>query len=165
MLALPSVCTTRRLVGSCSSSVRSTSAVRTTPLMRMTSMVTTVGAGKMQYDLYQIRISDAIYDAVNRLGSHDAAAKLYPKYRAHLSVTRGNWRSEFLEHYTHVATIEAQDLEHVFEIGNIGPDAAITRFKPMHSISVGDLVRDYEGRWWFCAPMGWQLAFDERKVA
>jgi len=119
----------------------------------------------MKFDLYQIRISDAIYGEVNRLGSHDAAAKLYPEYKAHLDITFGQYRSEYLDYYKHVATIEAQDLEHAFEIGNVGPEENITHFHPMHSISVGDVIRDYEGRWWFCAPMGWNFLFDERKVA
>jgi hypothetical protein len=119
----------------------------------------------MKFDLYQIRVSREIFDEVNRLGSHDAVAKISPEYKAHLDTTFGKYRSEYISFYSHVATIEANDLEHAFEIGNIGPESNITRFHPMHSISVGDLVRDYEGRWWFCAPMGWELAFDERKVA
>jgi len=131
--------------------------------MRMTSMVTTVGAGKMKYDLYQLQLSNRIYDLVNELG-HAEAAKQFPEYEAHLSVTRGKYSTGYSQFYSHVATIEARDLENVFEIGNIGPDAAITHFHPMHSVSVGDLVRDGEGRWWLCAPMSWDLAFDERKV-
>ena len=48
----------------------------------------------------------------------------------------------FLSAYDEVAEIEANDLDEVFEIGNIGPDEKIRRFdfKPMHSISVGDVI-------------------------
>lgn len=47
----------------------------------------------------------------------------------------------FEENYVIVAKIEANDLDHVFEIGNIGPEENITRSNhPMHSISVGDVI-------------------------
>ena len=45
--------------------------------------------------------------------------------------------------YEHVATLDTDDLNKAFEIGNIGPEEKITRLKPMHSVSVGDvLVRE-----------------------
>lgn len=46
--------------------------------------------------------------------------------------------------YALVASIEAEDLEDVFRIGNIGPEENITRYEPMHSLSVGDIVVDVE---------------------
>ena len=47
----------------------------------------------------------------------------------------------FEENYVIVAKIEANDLDDVFEIGNIGPEEKITRSNhPMHSISVGDVI-------------------------
>ena len=42
--------------------------------------------------------------------------------------------------YEHVCDIEADTLDHVFEIGNVGPEERITRHAPMHSISVGDVI-------------------------
>ena len=52
--------------------------------------------------------------------------------------------SFFKSAYKAVCEIEAVDLNHVFEIGNIGPDEKIRRFdfQPMHSISVGDVIYD-----------------------
>ena len=47
----------------------------------------------------------------------------------------------FLSAYEEVAVIEADNLDEVFEIGNIGPESKIVRFGPMHSISVGDVIR------------------------
>lgn len=38
--------------------------------------------------------------------------------------------------------IKADDLDEVFEIGNIGPEEHIERVGPMHSISVGDIIVD-----------------------
>jgi hypothetical protein len=48
----------------------------------------------------------------------------------------------FLTSYEEVCEIEADSLDEVFEIGNIGPDEKIRRFDfaPMHSISVGDVI-------------------------
>ena len=48
----------------------------------------------------------------------------------------------FLSAYDEVAAIEADTLDEVFEIGNIGPEEKIERFDRMHSISVGDVIRN-----------------------
>jgi len=48
----------------------------------------------------------------------------------------------FLSAYEEVAAIEADTLDEVFEIGNIGPEEKIERFDRMHSISVGDVIRN-----------------------
>ena len=52
----------------------------------------------------------------------------------------------FLSAYDIVCEIEAADLDEVFEIGNIGPEEKITRLDRMHSVSVGDVIRDDRGR-------------------
>ena len=44
-----------------------------------------------------------------------------------------------------VCYVEADDLNLVFEYGNIGPEHKITRLRAMHSISVGDIIEDEEG--------------------
>ena len=46
----------------------------------------------------------------------------------------------FLSAYEVVCEIEANDLDEVFEIGNIGPESKIKRFGRMHSVSVGDVI-------------------------
>lgn len=57
--------------------------------------------------------------------------------------------------YEHVATLDTDDLNEAFEIGNIGPEEKITRLKPMHSVSVGDvLVREGEDDLLVVAPSG-----------
>ena len=60
----------------------------------------------------------------------------------------------FLSAYDIVAEIEATDLDEVFEIGNIGPEEKITRIAPMHSVSVGDIIRDDRGRCFVVSPIG-----------
>lgn len=47
----------------------------------------------------------------------------------------------FLTAYEEVCAIEANDLDEVFEIGNVGPEAKIERFGRMHSVSVGDVIQ------------------------
>lgn len=72
--------------------------------------------------------------------------------------------SLFIAHYERVCTIEASDLNEVFEIGNIGPEEKITREAGvrMHSISVGDVIGDDEGRLFIVKPFGFDR-FNEYK--
>ena len=51
----------------------------------------------------------------------------------------------FLTSYKEVCEIEADSLDEVFEIGNIGPESQITRLDRMASVSVGDLIEDEDG--------------------
>lgn len=60
----------------------------------------------------------------------------------------------FITDYKIVCEIEADDLNEVFEIGNIGPEEKITYIGRMHSISVGDVIRDNKGRCFVVAPTG-----------
>jgi len=46
--------------------------------------------------------------------------------------------------YTFVAEIKAVDLNHCFEVGNIGPEENITRRRSMASLSVGDVLIDWK---------------------
>ena len=41
-----------------------------------------------------------------------------------------------------MSNIEADSLEGVFHIGNVGPEENIERISTMHSLSVGDIVED-----------------------
>ena len=64
--------------------------------------------------------------------------------------------SDFFE-YHRVATIEADDLEEVFHIGNgMGPQDRLTRIaERIHSISVGDIIMNPEGEFFMCDDFGW----------
>ena len=64
--------------------------------------------------------------------------------------------SIFLAHYGKVCEIEAANLDEVFEIGNIGPESKITRFDRMHSISVGDVIKDEKNRLYVVASFGFE---------
>ena len=72
----------------------------------------------------------------------------------------------FLTAYDIVCEIEAADLDEVFEIGNIGPEENITRIAPMHSVSVGDVIRDDRGRCFVVSSIGFtRLGENEKEVA
>ena len=45
-----------------------------------------------------------------------------------------------IDKYEHVADLDVNDLNEAFEVGNIGPEDKYTRYKPMHSVSVGDIL-------------------------
>jgi hypothetical protein len=57
--------------------------------------------------------------------------------------------------YTHVANIVADDINHAFEAGNIGPEDRIERLAKMRSVSVGDILVDSEGAW-LVLPVGYK---------
>ncbi len=52
----------------------------------------------------------------------------------------------FVKHHEVVCEIEADDLDEVFHIGNVGPESSIKRIKPMTSVSVGNVIRDDRGQ-------------------
>lgn len=58
--------------------------------------------------------------------------------------------------YKPVAYIQAMSLGGVFDIGNIGPEKYIERLAPMHSVSVGDVIVDEDGRAFYVAPVGYK---------
>lgn len=62
----------------------------------------------------------------------------------------------FLSAYEEVAAIEADSLNEVFQIGNIGPESKIERFDRMHSISVGDVIRNDKYECYVVAPCGFE---------
>ena len=59
-------------------------------------------------------------------------------------------------HYTHVANITANDLEHVFHISNLCIEENIERLGQKSSLSVGDIIVDGNGIVWVCANFGFE---------
>jgi len=72
--------------------------------------------------------------------------------------------STFLKHHEVVCEIEADDLDEVFEIGNLGyttRDAfsetkGIKEIKRMRSVSVGDVIRDEDGKCFIVKGVGFE---------
>jgi hypothetical protein len=107
----------------------------------------------MKFDLYQIRLTSEQIDQVNaRTGE---TPDFYKKY---LDTTMSPTFLNVLDArdmYSKVAVIEADNLEGVYEIGNIGPESAITRLDRMKSVSVGDVAVAEYGTAYFCDTFGW----------
>ena len=81
----------------------------------------------MKYDLYQIHLTDEQIDEVN-------AGKITELYQKYLETTMSPTSLKVLDArdmYSKVAVIEADNLEQVFRIGNMGPESAITRLAGM----------------------------------
>lgn len=101
----------------------------------------------MIFTVWQIQYSDADIEAIN-------AEQPNAKRKAKSEMTfdfGGKNIAGFADKaltdglYTHVSDIRAETPDHCFEIGNIGPESAITRFSRMSSLSVGDIIVDEEG--------------------
>ena len=111
----------------------------------------------MNYKLYQIQLTDQQVDKINAEGHNSV-----PKHRLKLDMSFNDNVAELAKeamdkgYYTHVSNIEAEGLEGVFEVGNIGPESAITRLAPMHSVSVADVVETPEGVRHVVASVGFQ---------
>ena len=119
----------------------------------------------MKFAIYQIRLTDAEIDLINEKG-HDAVAKQSLKIKMDMDFSGdkiASLASIAMDegYYTHVANIEANDYNQVFEIGNIGPEQNIERLARMHSISVGDVIISQEGQLVVVAPVGF-VAFGFR---
>jgi tellurite resistance protein len=94
------------------------------------------------FSVYQIVIDKDLADLINKEG-HACHVKSKARMQAMLE---GDVRLGVMHDcYTKVAEVVADDLEHVFEVGNIGPEDRITRLEKMHSISVGDIIADADG--------------------
>ena len=81
----------------------------------------------MRYNIYQIKLSEAIYDFVNGPeGGHSETAKKFPEYNTHMEVMhKGSkgYKPEMFAHYTTVCKVadfvtESNQLEEVFKVLN-----------------------------------------------
>lgn len=102
-----------------------------------------------QYKVFQFQLNDEDTDLVNAQG-WDASEKL----RAYMEVRFGRWAPVAHKYYDLVAEVTATTLSQVFDIGNIGPESAITRHAAMHSVSVGDIIMDEQGDMHLVASLG-----------
>ena len=120
------------------------------------------------FKIFQIHLTDAEVDAINETGDHFAVPKQAARLRLQLGpetpkaaedLVNDAFKNGFFEH---VANIRADDLEGVFHVGNMGPEENIERFSEMHSVSVGDVILDEDGKMWLTATIGFQ---EVRKLA
>lgn len=124
----------------------------------------------MKYAIYQIQLTDAQYDLINAKG-HDAVPAQVAKLKMTMDFSGdriGGLADDAMVNgfYTHVANIEANDPNEVFEIGNIGPEENIERLTRMSSLSVGDIIVDEEGQCIVVAPVGFvAFSFNPKMAA
>ena len=111
------------------------------------------------FSVFQIVIDKDLADLINKEG-HDCHVKSKARLQAMMD---GDVRLGVMHDcYTKVAEVVADDLEHVFEVGNIGPEDRIERISKMRSVSVGDILVDNEGAW-LVMPVGYKEV-DEDKL-
>ena len=101
-----------------------------------------------KFNVYQIHLTREEYSLVNAKG-HGACKK--HTYKIDMPIARKAEKlialvlgAEASGYYSPVCSIEADDLNEVFRIGNIGPEEDIERHpeNSMSSISVGDVIVD-----------------------
>ena len=101
--------------------------------------------------VFQIVIDRDLSDLINREGWD-----CHVKAKSYLLAQDGDARIALQNGcYTHVANIVADDINHAFEAGNIGPEDRIERLAKMRSVSVGDILVDDEGAW-LVMPVGYR---------
>ncbi len=112
----------------------------------------------MKYAVYQISYTDSDIDAINAEQPNAAyTAKRDMQFDFGGKGIANMAEKAFYEGlYTGVALIEADSLDQVFEIGNMGPESKITRLSRMSSVSVGDLIEDEDGNRHVVASFGFK---------
>ena len=104
------------------------------------------------FSVYQIKIDKHLSDLINKEGWD-----CHVKAKSYTEAMFGNVVIGMKhECYTKVAEIVAEDLDHVFEVGNIGPEENIERFHPMYSVSVADIIVDEDGNKHVVASLGFE---------
>lgn len=111
----------------------------------------------MKYKLHQIHLTDAEHDKVNTEG-HNSVPKHVTKLEMAFKKGAGALAKKAFDNawYTHVSNITANELEKVFEIGNIGPEENIERLAPMYSVSVSDIVENEDGKKFVVTTFGFE---------
>jgi hypothetical protein len=100
----------------------------------------------VKFTVYQITPPKNYRDAEYEASSHFKALRdvmCFGNEKGHVTEAI---KSKF---YNPVATVEAETLEHVYKIMNLWSDedeARVTRLAPLHSLSVGDVVADADGK-------------------
>ena len=110
------------------------------------------------FKVYQIQLDDDLVDLINKEGWNCHVQALAYIEASH----KGDPKLGIMHNcYTHVADVVADDLNHVFEVGNIGPEDRIIRIADrMTSISVGNIIEDDAGNKVVVAKFGFDKIVD-----
>ena len=117
------------------------------------------------YKLYQIRLTDQEVDMVNDLG-HGSVPKQVAKLNMHFAENLHELATEAFDagYYTHVANIQAANLDNAFFIGNHCKEAGIERLDMMASPSVGDVFVDENDFFYVIDHFGFTLMAQPSKL-
>jgi hypothetical protein len=105
-----------------------------------------------RFTVYQINFTREEVDMINSGGLHNE----YSMYLDTICCPTMAAIEKARSLYKPVAEIVAEDLEDVFHIGNMGPENKIKRLREMHSLSVGDVIKDEQGNAVYVDTFGFQ---------
>lgn len=99
--------------------------------------------------VYQIRLTDAEVDAINR-------DEIFPKQQAFFDRSLDSrFKAEYFQYYTHVATVDTDDMDEAFRAMNLWDEGAeVIKNGPCSSMSVGDILELADGSKYRCASWG-----------
>ncbi len=100
--------------------------------------------------VYQIQLSDAEVDALNR-------GEEFEKGKAYFSrMFDAKFKPEIFQFYDHVATVNTDSMESAFNLMNLwNQPELVERHGPCSSMSVGDIL-DVDGELFRCASFGFE---------
>lgn len=110
------------------------------------------------FTVYQARLTKKDADLISENG-WEVARQLSENVDAfYMATVTNEFQKSFnLGQHRKVARIEANDLEDVFTIGNVGPETRIVKLDTMFSVSVGDIIEDpTNGEFYAVAPIGFK---------
>jgi len=112
-----------------------------------------------KFSIYQITDQSNLKDPVN---GYMASTFMYGMGNVVTAELIATWYQEGL--YELVAFIDANDLDDMYRVGNIGPAEQITRIGRPHSLSVGDIIVDEDDEIYVVAPIGFEKLNIEETV-
>lgn len=99
--------------------------------------------------VYQIRLTDAEVDAINRDESFPKANAFFARDLDSL------FKAENFQYYTHVANVQTDDMEDAYRLMNLWEEPELVeRVGPCSSMSVGDILELADGSKFRCASFG-----------
>lgn len=100
--------------------------------------------------VYQIRLTNEEVDIINSDGEYTPRIKAFFNRSFERTFT-----AEDIQHYTHVATVDTDDMEEAFKAMNLWDNSAeVLRNGPCSSMSVGDILELADGSKYRCASFG-----------
>lgn len=99
--------------------------------------------------VYQIQLTDAEIAAVNNGETSDRIKAYFDRS------FEGTFKAENIQHYTHVANVDTNDMEEAYKLMNLWEDESkVEKLGPCSSMSVGDILVLECGWIYRCASFG-----------